>query len=158
MKSLQGKRYEALALYKRVIELNPKDYQANFDVAQMFDQVEPPLALLYYEQGLKQLKLEIEIRNKLNCENMTDEEFSRDIKNIVPPEILNNIGVLRLEKATSFQQSGATADEALSAFKQAMQNIDLLLSIDPEQTKLKSLRITVLFNMGYWHEQAHQYD
>jgi len=37
VKSLQGKRYESLALYKRVIELNPKDHQANFEVAQMFD-------------------------------------------------------------------------------------------------------------------------
>ena len=55
VKCLQGKRYEALALYKRVIELNPKDHQASFDVAQMFDQVEPPLALVYYEQGLRSL-------------------------------------------------------------------------------------------------------
>jgi tetratricopeptide (TPR) repeat protein len=37
VKSLQGKRYEALALYKRVIELNPSDYEANFEVAQLFD-------------------------------------------------------------------------------------------------------------------------
>jgi hypothetical protein len=33
---------------------------------------------------------------------MTDEEFTRDRKNIIPPEILNNIGVLRLEKTTAF--------------------------------------------------------
>jgi tetratricopeptide (TPR) repeat protein len=45
VKSLQGKRYEALALFRRVIELNPKDYLSNFEVAQMFDQVDQPLAL-----------------------------------------------------------------------------------------------------------------
>jgi len=48
-KCLQGKIYEALALYKRVIDLNPRDYKASFEVAQMFDTVDQAMALHYYE-------------------------------------------------------------------------------------------------------------
>lgn len=99
VKSLQGKRFEALAHYKRVIELNPKDYQSNFEVAQMFDQVDQPLALSYYEQGLKSLSMDIEVRLKLHSDHQNEEEFFSDPINIVSPELLNNIGVLRLEHA-----------------------------------------------------------
>ena len=45
VKSLTGKHYESLVLYKRVIELNPKDFRACFEIAQMFDQIDQPLAL-----------------------------------------------------------------------------------------------------------------
>jgi len=48
-KCLQGKIYEALALYKRVMDLNPRDYKASFEVAQMFDTVDQVMALTYYE-------------------------------------------------------------------------------------------------------------
>ena len=37
MKVHEGKRYEALAIYKRIIELNPNDYQSCFEIAQLFD-------------------------------------------------------------------------------------------------------------------------
>ena len=33
VKSLQGKRYEALLLYKRILELNPRDFKACFEIA-----------------------------------------------------------------------------------------------------------------------------
>ena len=53
MKVQEGKRYEALALYKRIIELNPNDYQSCFEIAQLFDQIDQSFALEYYEQGIK---------------------------------------------------------------------------------------------------------
>lgn len=66
VKSMQGKKYESLALYKRVIELNPKDFNACFEVAQMFDAIDQQLALSYYERGLEGMQMDIEVRHKLN--------------------------------------------------------------------------------------------
>lgn len=40
VKGLQGKIYEGLALYKRVLELNPRDHQISFEIGQMFDQID----------------------------------------------------------------------------------------------------------------------
>ena len=37
VKALQGKQQEALVLYKRLIEINPLNYQACFAIAQLFD-------------------------------------------------------------------------------------------------------------------------
>ena len=81
-----------MALYKRIIELNPNDYEACFDIAQMFDQIDQGIARTYYEQGLEKFKA-------INKERSTDES-NNDPRNIVSPEILNNVGVLRLELAT----------------------------------------------------------
>lgn len=41
-----------MALYKRLIEINPFDYKSNFDIAQMFEQIDHGFALKYYEQGI----------------------------------------------------------------------------------------------------------
>ena len=65
----------------------------------MFDQVDQPLALHFYEQGLKSMSLEIEKRHKFSAENLSEEEFYKNPNNLVPPELLNNIGVLRLEQS-----------------------------------------------------------
>lgn len=40
---------EALKLFRHVLELNPEDYDANFEIAGLFEQTEPKRALLYYE-------------------------------------------------------------------------------------------------------------
>ena len=40
VKSAQGKRYEAMSLYKRLLEINPLDYGSNFHIAQLFDQID----------------------------------------------------------------------------------------------------------------------
>jgi tetratricopeptide (TPR) repeat protein len=81
VKTLQGKRYEALVLYKKVIELNPNDYRACFNIAQMFDQKDTQIALYYYQYG-------IQIQSRLT-------EQGHQIS--IQPEILNNFGILRLE-------------------------------------------------------------
>jgi hypothetical protein len=36
-----------------VIELNPKDYEANLEIANLFEQSEPKHALVYYENALR---------------------------------------------------------------------------------------------------------
>jgi len=43
--------------------------------------------------------MEIEIRQKITNENQSEELFNSDPQNIISPELLNNIGVLRLEQA-----------------------------------------------------------
>ena len=73
VKSLQDKKYEALALYKRIIELNPKDYKSCYDVALLFDHFDQTLALSYYEQGLRIHEHELETRLKLQSDHMTEE-------------------------------------------------------------------------------------
>ena len=75
-KSRLGKVGEGVELFKRVIELNPKDFEANIEIGQVFDQTDPKAAIIYYENALKIL-------------NSTNE--------VVPPELLVNVGTLRLE-------------------------------------------------------------
>ena len=149
--------------FKRCIELNPQDYKASFEIAQMFDQVDQPLALHFYEQGLKSMSLEIEKRHKLSAENLSEEEFYKNPNNLVPPEILNNIGVLRLEQSQSLKfinesESKKKSEESLKAFKNALYNIELLQKIHGESSKLQSLKISTIFNMAYWYESDHKYD
>jgi len=128
VKTIQGKRYEAMALYKRLLEINPRDHTSSFHVAQLFDQIDQNLALKYYEQGLLALQSSIEtalkghIQETGKADNMLDEreesedvrakkaKFYADAKNIVPPEILNNVGVLRMELAA--QQKFQNAEDA----------------------------------------------
>lgn len=45
-----------MALYKRLIEINPLDYKSNFEIAQMFEQIDHGFALKYYEQGIASFK------------------------------------------------------------------------------------------------------
>lgn len=121
VKQQTGDKYEAMAHFKRCIELNPGDYKASFEIAQMFDLADQPLALMYYEQGLKSMNLEIEKRHKLSAETLSEEEFNKDPRNIVPPELLNNIGVMRLEAAESLKHTNASeakkkSEESLKAF------------------------------------------
>jgi len=42
-----------LKLFKHVCELNPLDYDANFEIASLFEESEPRRALIYYEHGVK---------------------------------------------------------------------------------------------------------
>lgn len=60
-KARQNKVNESVELFKRVLELNPKDYEANIEIAQMFEQNEPKHALVYYENALKIMNNDIEV-------------------------------------------------------------------------------------------------
>ena len=69
VKTMQGQRYEAMALYKRLIEkIYPKSlidlHPSSFQVAQLFDQVDQGLALKHYEQGLNAMEMGIEAKFK----------------------------------------------------------------------------------------------
>ena len=47
---------EALKLFRRVLELNPQDFDANFEIASLFEQIDPKQALIYYEAGVKVMR------------------------------------------------------------------------------------------------------
>jgi len=113
-------------LFKRVIELNPKDYEANIEIGQVYDQTDAKTAIIYYENALKIL-------------NSTNE--------VVPPELLVNVGTLRLEIGK--------VQESMQAYEQAIANCDKLLESHiqgEEHAKLVAIRLTARFNLAYWLE------
>ena len=57
-------KIETLKLFKRVLELNPKDFDANFEIASLFERSDPTQALVYYEAGIKILRDEIDANKK----------------------------------------------------------------------------------------------
>lgn len=63
-KSRQQKVEEAVHLFKKVLELNPKDAETNIEIAQMYEVGEAKTALVYYESGLKIMQQEIDERAK----------------------------------------------------------------------------------------------
>ncbi len=136
-KSRQNKKTEAIELFKRVLELNPKDYEANFEIAALFELSEQKNALVYYETGVKVLQQEIDGRKKDKA-NLSEEDY-------VPPDLYNNIGVLRLEV-------GKVA-EAEESFKKAIKNCSALLALKKDDFRIKAIRITSKFNLAYWYEQ-----
>ena len=55
---------EALKLFRHVLELNPQDYDANFEIAALFEQAEPKRALIHYEQGIRIIREHISSKNE----------------------------------------------------------------------------------------------
>ena len=47
---------EAHKLFRRVLELNPQDFDANFEIASLFEQIDPKQALIYYEAGVRVMR------------------------------------------------------------------------------------------------------
>lgn len=150
-KSRLNKTQESFELFKRVLELNPKDFEANIEIGQMFDQSEPQLAIVYYEKALKIIISNIE-EAKLNSEDMLGGDGNDIERQLVPPELLINIGTLRLEVGKH--------KEAYEAFSQAIENCDKLLEVKKEgfedHNKLLAIRITARFNLAYWYEMEHK--
>lgn len=105
---------------------------------------------------------------------------------MVPPELLNNVGVLRLEAALQHQNQDpklfkSKAKDSFNAFDTALKNTDKLrskLSSQPVEeekmeidsraqnpadkkdvaNKYNALRITILFNTAFWYELDHQFN
>lgn len=75
----------AVELFKRVIELNPKDLEATIEIAQIYEFNDSKTALVYYEKALSIARGNVE-ESKLSGEAA-----------IVPPEILINVGTFSLE-------------------------------------------------------------
>ena len=107
---------EAIELFKRVIELNPKDYEANFEIATLFELSEHKHSLVYYENGIKILESEIDERKKKRIDNKEIHE-----EDIISPDLYNNIGVLRFEVGKVL--------EAFDSFEKALKNSNLLLNL-----------------------------
>jgi tetratricopeptide (TPR) repeat protein len=132
-KARVNKPGESIELFKRVLELNPKDFEANIEIAKNYDQTDPKFALVYYEKALGIMKSEGDGH--------------------APPEILINVGTLCLEVGK--------IDEAKPHFIEAIEACDRQLATFPgesqEALRLKAIKITARFNLGYWYEVKGQF-
>ena len=45
--------HEAVKLFKRVLELNPTDFEIRFEMATLYEQTDINFALNHYEEGIK---------------------------------------------------------------------------------------------------------
>jgi tetratricopeptide (TPR) repeat protein len=72
-----GKPGESVDLFKRVLELNPNDFEANIEIGQVFEQTDCRTAIVYYENAVKILRSQ-------------HDRFPH-------PEILVTLGTLRFE-------------------------------------------------------------
>ena len=114
------------------------------------------------------------------------EIFYGNPKNMISPELLNNLGVLRLEAALQHQNDNPElfkqkGKESLTAFEAALKNTEKLrgqlqqaqpaeeekMEIDSKAqsggkndhaNKYNALRITIKFNTAYWYELDHQFN
>lgn len=53
IKGRLGKTSDSVELFKKVLELNPKDFEANIEIGQVYEQTDPKTASIYYEKALK---------------------------------------------------------------------------------------------------------
>jgi tetratricopeptide (TPR) repeat protein len=134
-------------LFRRVLELNPKDFDANFEIAALFEQTEPLQALIYYDAGINIMREEIGCDKSNRFIEEWPSSFSDPTshlelsKSMIPPELLNNLAVL-LMQANKNGEAKATLEEALK-------NCDTLLEKgDKNDTRVKALRITTRFNLA----------
>ena len=161
---------EALKLFRHVIELNPQDYDACFEIAALFEQTEPKRALVYYEQGVNIMR-EFLAEKKAAEEGVKSDQPShitapfkfmqkwpssfetsdahQDLcQSMIPPELLNNLGVLMMQENRDA--------EAMKNFDEALTNCEKLLSEsqDTEDRRLQAMRISVRFNTACCHDKA----
>jgi len=141
VKAKLGKRDQALELFKKVIELNPKDYEANLEIGQLFEQSDSRHALIYYENGVDLLKAELEKRK-------AEHGPAGDETDFIKPELMLNIGVFRLEIGKD--------EEAKEAFLEAKQTIDAILKMKEGNPHYQAMRLTCKFNLAYWFEEHNQ--
>lgn len=106
IKGRLGKTTDSVELFKKVLELNPKDFEANIEIGQVYEQTDPKTASIYYEKALKVIQESIK-------------EGSVGFK-LIPPELLVTIGTLRLEIGKK--------EEAKVAYDLAIENCEKLLN------------------------------
>jgi hypothetical protein len=79
-----------------VIDLNPNDYDAHFEIAALFEQADLPLALQHYTEGINIIRKKINSPEESHYTLAWHSSFSdrlahNDIaQSMVPPELLNN--------------------------------------------------------------------
>ena len=80
------------------MELNPFDYDANFEIAALFEQFDQKQALVYYEAGIKimreNLTSEKRFMKKWPSSFIDPSESQKQAQTMIPPELLNNYAVL----------------------------------------------------------------
>lgn len=122
----------AVELYKRVIELNPRDMEATIEIAQIFETNDSKTALVYYDKALSMARIHVAEGNLP----------------FIPPEILINMGTFSLEVGKN--------EDSLKAYEEALEIIERLLALKPEgeeKEKLIAMRFTAKFNKAYALEQ-----
>lgn len=102
IKGRLGKSQDSVELFKKVLELNPKDYEANIEIGQVYEQTDAKTASVFYEKAIKIIE-----------ESIIDGSGSFKL---IPPELLVTVGTLRLEIGNK--------EEAKAAYDQAIQNCD----------------------------------
>ena len=89
---------------------------------------------------------------------------------MIHPELLNNLGVLRLEAAIVHQYDKTDkfkkdSEKSLNVFEEALRNTEILRKKESQKEESKmqidskdegntydALRISIKFNIGYWYE------
>jgi hypothetical protein len=138
------------------LELNPKDFDANFEVAMLFEQNDPKQALIYYEAGIKIMKEELAKEHTSHfltpwfssCEDPNAHlEVARKM---VPPELLNNTAVLLME-ADRFDEALLHLEEARENCNRMMQEVTKSEEGEPDK-RLVALSLNIKFNLAYCKE------
>lgn len=60
----ENNHIEAHRLFTKVIERNPKDFDAHFEIAVLFEVNDPKLALQHYKQGIQIIREQISSEEK----------------------------------------------------------------------------------------------
>lgn len=116
---------EALKHFKRVIELNPEDFNAHFEISGIFEQMDPKTALYHYQQGIAIMRRKIsapdqfKFMEKWQSSTIEPDDLEQITQTMIPPELLNNLAVLQLETG-NFPESNSLLQEAI-------QNCEVLL-------------------------------
>ena len=133
----------AVELFKRVIELNPKDLDATIEIAQIYEYNDSRTALVYYEKALQIARSNVAEAKKLGVEGVV----------VVPPEILINVGTFSLEVGKISEAMGSY-EEAIAAINQLLTN----KNTGEDKEKLLAMKITARFNVAFAFEQLDQCD
>lgn len=142
------------------MELNPKDFDANFEVAMLFEQNDPKQALIYYEAGIKIMKEELAKDHPSHfltpwfssCE---DPNAHLDVaRKMVPPELLNNTAVLLME-ADRFSEALSHLEEAKANCAKMMLAVTKESEGEPDK-RLQALSLNIKFNLAYCKEHHNQ--
>ena len=135
------------------MELNPFDYDANFEIAALFEQFDQKQALVYYEAGIKimreNLTSEKRFMKKWPSSFIDPSESQKQAQSMIPPELLNNYAVL--------MQRDKRSDEAVQVLNEAFTNVDKLLEEgNKSDNRVRALRHTIRFNLACCYDDANR--
>lgn len=105
----QNNHAEAHRLFNKVIERNPKDFDAHFEIAVMFEVNDPKLALQHYKRGIQIIREQISADDKSKFVEQWQSSYINaqahlDLaQSMVPVELLNNLAVLMIESGETNQ-------------------------------------------------------